>query len=65
MPRILIVDDVPANSRLLETRLKADYYLVASARDGFEALAEFDADGSPDRPKVHETIARFTTRWPR
>ncbi|MBS0639703.1 MAG: PleD family two-component system response regulator [Proteobacteria bacterium] len=37
--RILIVDDVPANSRLLETRLKADYYLVASARDGFEALA--------------------------
>ncbi len=36
--RILIVDDVPANTRLLEARLSAEYYQVASAQDGFEAL---------------------------
>src|SRR6266540_1683985 len=36
--RILIVDDVPANTRLLEAKLSAEYYQVASARDGFEAL---------------------------
>jgi two-component system, cell cycle response regulator len=36
--RILIVDDVPANTRLLEAKLAAEYYQVASARDGFEAL---------------------------
>lgn len=36
--RILIVDDVPANTRLLEAKLSAEYYHVASAKDGFEAL---------------------------
>jgi two-component system, cell cycle response regulator len=36
--RILIVDDVPANTRLLEAKLSAEYYQVASAKDGFEAL---------------------------
>lgn len=36
--RILIVDDVPANTRLLEAKLVAEYYQVSSARDGFEAL---------------------------
>jgi two-component system cell cycle response regulator len=36
--RILIVDDVAANTRLLEARLSAESYQVASARDGFEAL---------------------------
>jgi two-component system cell cycle response regulator len=36
--RILIVDDVPANTRLLEAKLTAEYYQVMSARDGFEAL---------------------------
>src|SRR5947209_16347567 len=36
--RILIVDDVPANTRLLEAKLAAEYYQVGSARDGFEAL---------------------------
>jgi two-component system cell cycle response regulator len=36
--RILIVDDVPANSRLLEAKLSAEYYQVATAKDGFEAL---------------------------
>jgi two-component system, cell cycle response regulator len=37
--RILIVDDVPANIRLLQTRLESEYFQVAAARDGFEALA--------------------------
>ncbi|HJS85759.1 MAG TPA: PleD family two-component system response regulator [Acetobacteraceae bacterium] len=37
--RILIVDDVPANVRLLEAKLAAEYYQVAAARDGVEALA--------------------------
>ncbi len=36
--RILIVDDMPANTRLLEAKLAAEYYQVSSARDGFEAL---------------------------
>lgn len=36
--RILIVDDVPANTRLLEAKLIADYYQVATAADGFQAL---------------------------
>jgi two-component system cell cycle response regulator len=37
--RILIVDDVPANTRLLEAKLTVEYYQVASARDGTETLA--------------------------
>jgi len=45
--RILIVDDVPANTRLLEAKLSAEYYQVASARDGFEAL-RIAADWQPD-----------------
>jgi two-component system cell cycle response regulator len=36
--RILIIDDVPANTRLLEAKLSAEYYQVASGQDGFEAL---------------------------
>jgi two-component system cell cycle response regulator len=34
----MIVDDVPANTRLLEAKLSAEYYQVSSAPDGFEAL---------------------------
>src|SRR5580704_19131438 len=45
--RILIVDDVPANTRLLEAKLSAEYYQVASARDGFEAL-RLARDWQPD-----------------
>ena len=37
-PFILIVDDMPANTRLLEARLTAEYYQVATAQDGFEAI---------------------------
>jgi two-component system cell cycle response regulator len=36
--RILIVDDMPANTRLLEAKLSAEYYQVATAQDGFEAI---------------------------
>jgi class 3 adenylate cyclase len=37
--RILVVDDTPANIRMLETRLRRDGYEVVVARDGEEALA--------------------------
>lgn len=36
--RILVVDDVPANTRLLEAKLGAEYYQVTSAHSGIEAL---------------------------
>ena len=36
--RILIVDDMPANTRLLEAKLSAEYYEVATAQDGAEAI---------------------------
>jgi two-component system cell cycle response regulator len=45
--RILIVDDVPANTRLLEAKLTAEYYQVASVRDGFAAL-ERAVEWQPD-----------------
>jgi two-component system cell cycle response regulator len=45
--RILIVDDVAANTRLLEAKLSAEYYQVASARDGFEAV-RMALDWQPD-----------------
>src|SRR6516164_295753 len=37
--RILVVDDVPANVKLLEARLSAEYFDVVSAHNGIEALA--------------------------
>jgi two-component system, cell cycle response regulator len=37
--RILVVDDVPANLRLLEARLSAEYFDVMTAASGEEALA--------------------------
>ena len=37
--RILIVDDIPANTRLLEAKLNAEYYQIATAEDGLQALA--------------------------
>lgn len=36
--RILVVDDVPANVKLLEARLLAEYFEVLTAHDGAEAL---------------------------
>ena len=37
--RVLVVDDVEANVKLLEARLTADYFEVRTARSGPEALA--------------------------
>ncbi len=37
--RVLVVDDVPANVKLLEARLSAEYFDVATAFSGSEALA--------------------------
>jgi len=45
--RVLIVDDVPANVRLLKARLEADYHEVLSAADGHEAL-NMAVIGQPD-----------------
>ena len=36
--KILVVDDVPANVRLLEAKLIAEYYDVTTASNGFEAI---------------------------
>lgn len=36
--RILVVDDIPANLRLLEARLLAEYYEVVTARSGPDAI---------------------------
>jgi two-component system, cell cycle response regulator len=40
--RVLVVDDVPANVKLLEARLSAEYFDVATAMSGMEALAKCD-----------------------
>jgi two-component system cell cycle response regulator len=40
--RVLVVDDVPANVKLLEARLSAEYFDVATAMSGVEALAICD-----------------------
>jgi two-component system cell cycle response regulator len=45
--RILVVDDIAANLRLLEARLNAEYYEVALASSGPEALAKA-AEWAPD-----------------
>lgn len=45
--RILVVDDVPANVKLLEARLSAEYYEVVTASNGYEAL-EFCENNSVD-----------------
>ena len=37
--RILVVDDIDANVRLLEAKLSAEYYQVSTASDGTTALA--------------------------
>ena len=37
--RVLVVDDIPANVKLLEARLSAEYFDVLTAANGAEALA--------------------------
>jgi two-component system cell cycle response regulator len=46
--RILVVDDVLANVRLLEARLSAEYYEVLTATDGEGALAK----AATERPDI-------------
>jgi two-component system cell cycle response regulator len=41
--RVLIVDDIPTNVRLLEARLTAEYYDVVTATSGAQALAICDS----------------------
>jgi two-component system cell cycle response regulator len=38
--RVLVVDDVPANVKLLEARLSAEYFDVTTAHSGAEALGD-------------------------
>ncbi len=42
--RILVVDDIPANVRLLEARLLAEYFEVLTASNGEQALAICEAE---------------------
>lgn len=45
--KILVVDDVLSNVKLLEARLKAEYYTVIVAHDGEEAI-DLVAKQQPD-----------------
>jgi two-component system, cell cycle response regulator len=42
--RILVVDDIPANRKLLEARLTAEYFDVVTATNGADALAICERD---------------------
>ncbi len=44
--RVLVVDDIEANVKLLEARLTAEYFEVRSARSGPEALAICSREGT-------------------
>ncbi|MEL7047662.1 MAG: response regulator, partial [Pseudomonadota bacterium] len=37
--RVLVVDDIPANVKLLEARLSAEYFDILTAFSGEDALA--------------------------
>lgn len=37
---VLVVDDVPANVKLLEVKLANEYYDVITAKDGYEAISQ-------------------------
>ncbi len=40
---VLVVDDVPANVKLLEAKLSNEYYDVITAKDGYEAIQQTKA----------------------
>jgi two-component system, cell cycle response regulator len=42
--RVLVIDDVAANVKLLEARLSAQYFDVVTASNGAEALAQCERD---------------------
>ena len=48
--RILVVDDIEANVRLLQAKLQAEYYEVLTAGDGVTALAIAGAGEAGHRP---------------
>jgi len=45
--RVLVVDDILSNVKLLEAKLTAEYFEVITAFNGLECLAKMDA-GAPD-----------------
>lgn len=45
--RVLVVDDIPANVKLLEAKLGAEYFDVVTAGSGLDALAAIDSE-KPD-----------------
>ncbi len=45
--RVLVVDDILSNVKLLEAKLTAEYFEVVSAFNGLECLARMEA-GAPD-----------------
>jgi len=45
--RVLVVDDIEANRRVLQAKLEAKYFDVRLSKDGYEAL-EMVADDEPD-----------------
>ena len=42
--RVLVVDDIPVNVRLLEAKLSAEYYDVITANSGAEALEIIESE---------------------
>ena len=42
--RVLVVDDIPANVKLLEAKLGAEYFDVVTANSGEQALAQIDKE---------------------
>jgi two-component system, cell cycle response regulator len=45
--RVLVVDDIPSNVKLLEAKLTAEYFEVITANNGEQALARIASD-DPD-----------------
>ena len=62
--RVLVVDDILSNVKLLEAKLSAEYFEVASAFNGMDALARIE-EHIPDMPEQYYWVhKRFKTRPP-
>ena len=57
--RILVVDDVDANVRLLEAKLTSEYYDVISCVDGATALTM----AAEEQPDIIEGSSPWTSGW--
>src|SRR5882672_8464517 len=61
--RILVVDDVPANVKLMEARLSAEYFDVITALSGREAIADTGRGGRvrvvEDRKASYERLQKM------